>query len=1000
MENIDLYPNINDPKFREKIFQKKEFNIIHKPVEQFADYKLFKHPGLIFKQHQIFASTFINPFTQYKRALLFYSTGSGKTLAAYFISKNFIEQFKILRENNALNKDLDLYIPNIKILGFTKDNIKLEFLKFPELGFITEDEKKYLELLKDKFGSDSNEYIYERTKYLARLSNKNYGGYFNFYGYQEIVNKLFIFKNQAIDYKILNINKLYSEIVKGNIEINTTFLNEFKDTLIICDEIHNIYNSAKINNYGLAILYILLNNKNTKLVGLSATPLNNNPREIVDLINILSIEKVEDLLDENIYSNIITSYKTDIKKNTAEENTKVLDVKKMHALELLVKKYLTGKILLYENIDLRYYPNREFIGEKIPGISLLPFVRCYMSDYYFKNYIELISYDKNTNDSTLNITNYIYEDIIMPEKILDERQLQYKTDDYKKKYNLYIHNGYFFGDFFLKNNLKKYSSKYYEMLDKLEQTQGKVFLYHKYIHKSGVLMIESILKTNGYIPHDSLPHDNSICLICKKTMKEHSSKKSTHEFIPIKFITLTSLSENNVRKNLINMFNSPNNTNGHIVNIIIGSQVIEEGIELKGVNDIFVMTLPTNIATFIQVIGRCIRTYSHILLPPEKQYVNISAFVTSYTDTQKKNFNKHFGTNITDFDTIRTVDEVHYLKKVNDHLEIQLLEKFMKEISVDNGLYDLKTFEDELNYSFKINDSSVFKSKNLDLNTYVHYEFINNIVDFTILLIKELFLRYKVLSLEHIFNKFEQNDFQIQYNSSLIDKNLILFILNKFIIDTNIKNYLVKTSVYQIPGYKIIKIDKYYVLINKNNYLSDDLLTTTTFSNKIPLTNFIQNINDIYLQAFKQIESKIKTNDDFINLFLSSNIDIPSINIKKYLEESNNKIIKNIISHFKTKKQKVNDIIGVINNKYHFIINKENNRKTENINNFFIELKGFNCFNLKKNELLTILDSFKIKDTIKDGFNTKNICDYIKKYLFYKHINSKDTIYFVIKFLL
>ena len=75
-----------------------------------------------------------------------------------------------------------------------------------------------------------------------------------------------------------------------------------------------------------------------------------------------------------------------------------------------------------------------------------------------------------------------------------------------------------------------------------------------------------------------------------------------------------------------------------------------------------------------------------------------------------------------------------------------------------------------------------------------------------ILFIKELFLRYKVLSLENIFEKFEKNDFQIQYNSSLIDKNLIIFILNKFIVDTNIKNYLIKTSIYQIPGYKIIKL--------------------------------------------------------------------------------------------------------------------------------------------------------------------------------------------------
>ena len=580
METIELYPEITDPKFQEKIFHKKEFNIIHKPVEHFADYKLFKHNGLIFKQHQIFSSTYINPFTKYKRALLFYSTGSGKTLAAYLISKNFIEQFKIIRETNILNKNIDLYIPNIKILGFTKDNIKLEFIKYPELGFISEDEKNHLELLKDKFGSNSSEYIYERTKFITRLSNKNYGGYFNFYGYQEIVNKLFTFKNKTIDYKILNIQKLHEEIVKGNIEVNIDFLNEFKDTLIICDEIHNIYNSAQINNYGLAILYIILHNKNTKLVGLSATPLNNNPREIIDLINILSIEKMEELLDENKYNNIISSYKTDIKniKSQDKYTSLDLDVKKINALELLVKKYLTGKILLYENIDLRYYPTRLFIGEKIPGISLIPFIRCYMSDYFFENYINIINYDNNLNNTTLSIINNIYEDIIMPEKILDEKQLLHKSPEFKKKYNLYINNNIFFGDFFLKNNLNKYSAKYYEMLNRLEQTKGKVFIYHKYIHKSGVFMIESVLKTNGYISYDSLPHDNSLCLICKKTMKEHSTTNKTnktssvnndHDFIPIKYITLTSLNENNFRKNIINVFNSSNNSNGHIINIII-----------------------------------------------------------------------------------------------------------------------------------------------------------------------------------------------------------------------------------------------------------------------------------------------------------------------------------------------------------------------------------------------------------------------------------------------
>ena len=987
---IFLYPDINESNFREKLFKKEEYNILYKNSENFADIKELKYEGLIFKQHQIFAANYINPFTNFKRALLFYSTGSGKTLAAYLISKNFIEQFKQLRENNILNNNIINNIPNIKILGFTKDNIKLEFLKFPELGFISEEEQKHLQLIKDKFGSDSIEYINERTKYITRLSNKNYGGYFNFHGYQEIVNKLFIFKKENIDYKTLTIKKLNEEIVKNNIEVNHNFLNEFKDTLIICDEIHNIYNSAHINNYGLAILYILLHNKNTKLVGLSATPLNNNPREIIDLINILSIEKIDDILDEKLYNDIILTYKTKIKKIKNQEEKNEINLKKIVALEQLVKKYLTGKILFYENIDLRYYPNREFIGEKIPGIYLLPFVRCYMSDYYFKNYIEIINYDKNTNDSTLNITNYIYEDIIMPERILDERQLQYKNDDYKKKYNLYIHNGYFFGDFFLKDNLKKYSSKYYEMLNVLNNIDGKVFIYHKYIHKSGVLMIESILKHNGYISYDENPSDKSICLKCKKTMKEHT-KKENHEFIPNRYVTLTSLNEVNVRKHIINMFNNNNNTDGSIINIIIGSQVIEEGIELKAVNNLLVMSLPTNIATYIQVIGRCIRTNSHILLPPEKQYVKLFTFVTSYTKEQKKLFIEHFSSSINNLDDIYTVDENHYLKKTNDHMEIQILEKFMKEIAVDNGLYDLKTFEDELFYSFNIKHKSSFHFKELDNITFIHYEFLNNIIDFTILFIKELFLRYKVLSLENIFEKFEKNDFQIQYNSSLIDKNLIIFILNKFIVDTNIKNYLIKTSIYQIPGYKIIKIDKYYILINKDSFLTNDLLTASKFLNKIPLMDFIDSVDDIYLSTFKILEDKIKNEHDFLIYLLSSNIDIPLKNYKQFLENSNNKIIKKILPYFTQKREKINSIIGVFNNKYQFIINEGGKREN-------LEFNGFACSSLKKKRQKQLLDILNIKTK---SSSSKNMCQDIKTYLFNKHITSKDnTTYFVIKMFL
>ncbi len=145
---------------------------------------------------------------------------------------------------------------------------------------------------------------------------------------------------------------------------------------------------------------------------------------------------------------------------------------------------------------------------------------------------------------------------------------------------------------------------------------------------------------------------------------------------------------------------------------------------------------------------------------------------------------------------------------------------------------------------------------------------------------------------------------------------------------------------------------------------------------------------EIFLSKVNRV---FKTEDDFLTILLTSNIDIPLENYKKFLENSNNKIIKKILPYFSQKREKFNNIIGVFNNKYQFIINEGG--KKENL-----EFRGFACTSLKKIKQKQLLDTLNIKTK---NTSTKNMCQDIKSHLFHKHISAKDsTTYFVIKMFL
>lgn len=956
----EIYPNIKDKNFINKIYNKKEFIINERFSEFTYEDELNDITSLMFKSHQLFIKNYMSVFTPYRKLLVYHAVGSGKTLSAWAAAETFINEFKKYNPNEIT--------PKIYIVGFTKNLFKTEYIKWPDLGFVRIDEMEELIKIKEKSGYDSAEYIKERTNLVSRLTNRKYNGYFKFLGYRELFNKLFKKTDDMSDLDInsdkLNFKLLLKYIKEGKIKVDTELLNTFNNSFLICDEIHNLYNTEKINNQGLAIIYITLFIKNLKSIYLTATPLNNNPREIIDLVNLLC-ENIDELLEPNYYNELIK------RENSVEE------------IEKLIKDKLTGKISVYEDIDLRYYPKRIILGEKIKNISLLKFKKCNMSDYYFDNYIKLINYNEEENYTTFDVLNKMYEDIILPDNINNDNLILQKPEFWQNKHQLYYdkEKEYSFGQFYNITKLEKYSPKYYNMLNELKNIEGKVFIYHKYIYKSGCNMIASILRENGYIEYNDTINNSTKCSICYKYFNE---VHKNHDFLPLKYILYTGSVENNLKKELVQMYNNYNNIKGYYIKTLIGSKVIEEGVSLYGVNNCFVMSFATNISTLMQVIGRVTRKDSHINLDKNKQYVNIHILIHSMTKTQKKIWKKKYNISIP-LEEVYSIEEVHYKRKTEDHLEIQFIEKIIKQNAIDGYLYPSNTYDDDLGYIFDpLKDYSVtINYKSLEDFTYIHHDYINNVLDFTIIYIKNILNQYKILHINDIIDFFNQHNYIIEYNTRLINKNFILYIVNKLLIYNNYNNHIIN-NIYKLENQNyIIRIDDYIILVNDINNIYNDIFNNQIKSKQINCLKFIDNIDNDIISIYKKIEKKLEYDIDFFEFF---NYNIPNHILKNQLNISNNIIVKKIMKIFNLNKKEFNSTIGFIDSSHKF-----------KIKNSFFE-KGVACNSLKKNDFnLYLINIINLEPNNIKKHSIRELCYLTKITLFKMEIENNFIRYFSLK---
>lgn len=290
-----LYPNIDDTDFNIKLFSKQEFQDIayKRKTEDFNVLIESACSGFELSPHQLFVKQLISNQTPYNSLLLYHGLGSGKTCSAIGISE---EMRDYMRYMGIKKKIYVLATTNVQ------DNFKRQLFDENKLEF-----KDGIYNLKSCVGNKLIDEINvanirtikpEQLKtYIKQLIRK----YYDIMGYLEFANEVERQLNIAIG----------TETDKDKIKrkeqnwIKTTFSN----TMIIIDEVHNIREMKESGDENVKKIQMILKkvakySHNMKLVILSATPMYNDVREIIWILNILRLNdgreriKVSDIFDK------------------------------------------------------------------------------------------------------------------------------------------------------------------------------------------------------------------------------------------------------------------------------------------------------------------------------------------------------------------------------------------------------------------------------------------------------------------------------------------------------------------------------------------------------------------------------------------------------------------------------------------------------------------------------------------------------------------------------
>jgi len=676
------YPDLDDPEFTSKISNNKEF-LIHKipdfpiinNVKDFDEVsnKLCGKFDKMLYQH--FISQYISYRTPYKSVLLYHGVGVGKTCSAITISE------ALLSSQTTSEAMIWVIMPQSLKNSFKSQVFNIDdFDTFENLSNQCTDHNyiKLLNIYKSTFNKDGKDKKEYREKLKSELKA--------------------ILKSR---YEIFTYDR-FAKFIKDNYTNKNV-----ENKVIIIDEAHNIRSTnKKVKDTYIELMKCLKNGVNNRLILLSATPMYNEPRDILELLKLLIInDKRFNIINDN---------------KKIFNNNKSFNIDDINVINLIKKlsntyiSYLKGKnpftfalklnpsdsgIKVLENAPLKDPSNKKINKENLKWfknidddivISKLGKAQKILIDKLENlnlgddNDIDDDDDDdekQNNNMKLLQPMNIVYGDDIGIKGFYNFFSKTKETDPIELKYFEKYKDALMPDE----EHLGKYSGKFLNVCNFIRNSNGIVVIYSRFL-LSGIIPMAICLEHLGYT------REGTNNILKNANLVENPPK---YEGIRNpKYCILTSDKKeymgNTKIDDLIKIINSDSNYNGSKIKVILITPVASEGLSFYNTREIHLIEPWYHFNRSDQIIGRGIRNCRHNRLNIENR--NVSVFMHA---------------SINDDENRESIDINAFRISTRKYIESKKIDKIIMDNAVD--CYLMKN----INYFPK----NIFKLDNVNIET-------------------------------------------------------------------------------------------------------------------------------------------------------------------------------------------------------------------------------------------------------------------------------------------
>ena len=929
---MSYYEDYNSDLFEESL---NKYEFVSNPIDKKKKY-VYQEPN------QLLLRNFISQPTIYDSVLLYHDVGVGKSCSSITMAEGFKEYV------NNMGRKIVVLIKNKNI---QKNFVNELVSKCTSDTYVTEAEREMY------FGININKnpQVQNQRKELINKVHRHINKFYTFLTYGTFVNRVLGAKDFEKDEFGRSTTKVKRIDGKIKRKITKNPIKNFNNCVVIVDEVHNITN----NDVYIALYEVLSRSYNFRTILLTATPMSDNPKEIIEISNLLNITNTKvqlpirnDLLKPITFGDDIgkTIMTKDVSKYINNNILKGGIVKITPEGEEILRKTLIGRVS-YLKANEKTFPKKIENGMDLikNRKGTLKVVYCQMSNYQYSIYLTALKMDLKT---------YSNFDLSTAIQNLEAAENSFETISVSKSSSLYKNcsdastmvypNNAFgkagFSELFQKSkgsgeynvsdksiitqDLRKYSTKLYKLLDNIQKSPGNTFIYSNYVSFGGTSLIRQLLINNGYSSFNS------------PNKKEYKT-----------FIVFDESTNIETRERYRRIFNSSENKDGKLIKIIIGSPIIAEGITLKNVRQVHILEPAWNMSRINQIIGRAVRNFSHDDLPLEERNVEIFKYVSVYYPKVEKSTEvlQQEDSKISRF----FIDREKYILSEEKDRSNKIIERILKETSFDCDIMKSRNLRDssyddlaECDYKSCDFKCSLKPKGEIDIDKSTYDLYIQYFEKFDILFIidkiKELFQKYFIWKLEDIqkYIKSNEND-----NAENISDESIYVSLNHLVND--------KVSIFDMydrEGY-IINKGSFYIFnpndVDINTSIYSKILNFEVEKNKYSLQEFTKNTIDIDLFS----DEKPKKEKKKIQI-----VELTPEDVEYNMNILNDKSIK-IIGTYRQRGTKEN-IFGPADDIFR-IIDRRVPEKEESDKRKILTGMGIGSFNVKT--LLEIVNYLNIK---------------------------------------